>query len=559
MVSSLISDIGIIVIFAAVLALISKFLKQPLILAYVLAGFLLGPLAFSLVHEVPTIAQLSELGVAFLLFIIGLEFDINKFKQLGLVITITGILQVLLVAFVTFIFVKNWLSNTEALYLALIITFSSTMVVVKLLADKSELQTLHGRIILGILLVQDVLAVLAIPLLQSLGNNFTAIGISVAKSIALIVISYFIGKYIFSYILRISASMPELLFVVALAIGFFYTALASYLGISIIIGAFIAGVALASSPYSVEIIGRVLSLKDFFIVLFFASLGMQVTQLNADFGLLAILIILALLIKPLILFIILKIFKQSNRTAFSTSFSLGQISEFSLVIAGTGVALGHLTSGTFAVVIILGAITITLTSYIIKYDRQIYSFIHPILHKIETNPKNFNIENIEKPLKNHVILIGAHRMASRIMQTMHERKENFVVLDFNPEKVKLLIKKGINCVYGDYGNLYVLENLNIKHAKTIISTVPNLNDNIRLIKLIKEKNKHAVIFVAAHKAMDALLLYGEGANFVVFPEYLAGQKVADYLTHLNNKNIKKWGKHYRTQLIDEIRNNNLFI
>ena len=559
MVNSLILDIGIIVIFAAILALISKFLKQPLVLAYVLAGFLLGPFAFNFIHETSTINELAELGVAFLLFIVGLEFDINKFKQLGWVITITGVLQVLLVAAVTFLFVKTWLNSTEALYIALIIAFSSTMVVVKLLADKSELQTLHGRIILGILLVQDVLAVLAIPLLQSLGNNYLTISISIAKSIALIVVSYFIGKYLFSYILRLSASMPELLFVVALAIGFIYTALASYLGISIIIGAFIAGVALASSPYSTEIIGRVLSLKDFFIIIFFASLGMQITQLNTNINFLLILLVLAIIIKPLILFIILKLFKQSNRTSFSTSFSLGQISEFSLVIAGTGVALGHIASGTFALVIILGTITITLTSYVIKYDRHIYSFIHPILNKIETNHKNFNIEKIEIGLKNHIVLIGAHRMASRIIQTLKEKKEKFIVLDFNPEKVKLLIKKGINCVYGDYGNLYVLENLNIAHAKTIVSTVPSLQDNIRLIKLIREKNKHAIIFIAAHKAMDALLLYKEGADLVIFPEYLSGQKVADYMTHLNIKNVRKWGKYYREQLIDEIRNNNLFI
>jgi len=162
-------------------------------------------------------------------------------------------------------------------------------------------------------------------------------------------------------------------------------------------------------------------------------------------------------------------------------------------------------------------------------------------------------------MNNHIVLIGAHRMASRIMQVLSEKKENFVVVDFNPDRVKHLLKKKINCIYGDYGNMYVLENVNIKDAKVVISTVPNLNDNIKVIKMVRESNKKGLIIVTAHKALDALLLYREGADFVVFPEYLSGQKVSDYLIHLNLKNIKKWGKYYRKQLVDEITTNHLFM
>ncbi len=182
-----------------------------------------------------------------------------------------------------------------------------------------------------------------------------------------------------------------------------------------------------------------------------------------------------------------------------------------------------------------------------------------MLKKIETNPKFFNIEKLDREMSNHIIIIGAHRMASRIIEVLKEKKKDFVVLDFNPERVKQLMKEGVNCIYGDYGNIHVLESLNIRKAKMLISTVPNIQDNIRLIKIARLVNKNLMTIIDTHSAMDALSLYREGVDFVIFPEYLAGQKVADYLTHLDSKGIKKWGKHYREKLIEEIRNNRLFM
>ena len=561
MVSSLLIDIGIIILAAAILALITKFLRQPIVLGYVIAGLLIGPLVWGFVDNADLVKQLSELGIAFLLFIVGLELDLNKFKQLGNVIVVAGILQVVLVTIVAAYFAGFWVGGLEAFYIGLIVAFSSTMIVVKLVSDKAELDTLHGKIILGILLVQDILVVVALSLLQSLGGTSLVALLSLVKGLALIIVSYLIGRYMLGYVLRASAALPELLFVVSIAIAFLYSALAYYLGFSIVIGAFIAGVALASSPYSVEIVGRVISLKDFFLVIFFVVLGMQITSFSFDgsFKFLLTLLILVVVVKPLIVFGLLKMFKQSNRTSFSSSISLAQISEFSLVLAGTGVTLGHLGNNIFSLVIILGAITITLTSYFIKYDRSIYGSLHPFLLRIETSPKHFDIERLEKPMKNHIVIIGAHRMASRIIETLKARKKNFVVLDFNPDRVKELSKRGIQCVYGDYGNLHVLESVHIADAKFVISTVPNLHDNIRLIKLAKKTNKDVILIIKTHSAFDALMLYREGADFVIFPEYLSGQKVADYLVHLDSKSIRKWGKDYRMKLIDEIRNNRLFM
>jgi len=562
MVTSLLGQIGIIILFAALLALITKLLKQPIVLGYVIAGFLIGPLYFKFITSTDLIQPLADLGVAFLLFIVGLELDINKFKQLGWVIAVTGVLQVLLVTAVSAFIAGIWLSKIEALYLGLIIAFSSTMIVIKLIEDKNELQTLHGKIVLGILLVQDILVVLALSLLKNIGVSSPIPAVlSIGKGLGLIIISYFIGKYIFNFVLKISASIPELLFMVSLAISFVYAYIASLLGFSIAIGAFIAGIALASSPFSIEIIGRVKSLKDFFLVIFFVSLGLQITSLNLGsiFMLLIVSLLLVVLLKPLIIFILLKLFKQSNRTAFSSSFSLAQISEFSLVLASTGIVLGHIHNNLFTLSVIVGAITITITSYLIKYDRNIYSLIFPLMKRIETSPKEFGSEKLDEELNNHIVVIGAHRMASRIIEILKQKHKNFVVVDFNPERVSELRRENITCIYGDYGNVHVLGTLNISKAKIVISTVPNLNDNLRLIKMSKEFNKNIIVIVATHNAFDALLLYKDGADFVIFPEYLSGQKIADYLVHLDNKGIKKWGQHYKSTLVDEIKRNRLFI
>lgn len=561
MVSSLLIDIGAIILFAAFLALVTKFLRQPLVLGYLIAGILIGPLVFGLITNTDLIRQLAELGIAFLLFVVGLELDLKKFKQLGTVVVVAGILQVILVTIISAYVAGLWLNSVEALYIGLIIAFSSTMIVIKLISDKAELQTLHGKIILGILLVQDVLVVLVLSMLNGLGNTSLLAFISLFKGLALILIFYFVGRYVLNYVLRASASSPELLFVVSIAIAFIYSALAYLLGFSIVIGAFIAGVALASSPYSIEIVGRVMSLKDFFLVIFFVSLGMQITSVSFDgLGyLLLSALFLVVIVKPLIIFALLKLFKQSNRTSFSSAISLAQISEFSLVLAGAGVALGHLNNGLFSLVVILGAITITLTSYLIKYDRNMYGFLHPLMIGIETNPRHFITGKLEKPMKDHIIIIGAHRMASRIIETLKSKRKNFVVLDFNPDRVQALNKMGIKCIYGDYGNLHVLESLDVKDASVVISTVPNTYENINLIKMVKKSNKDVTTIVKTHSAFDALMLYREGADFVIFPEYLSGQKVADYLAHLSKKNIRKWGKYYRLQLVDEIRNNRLFM
>ncbi len=547
---SIFFDIVIIIIFAALLANIVRFFKQPLILGYVIAGLLIGPSFFSFIKNPEYLSTFSEIGIAFLLFIVGMELDFKRLKEVSNVVIITGILQSLLTMIVGFFVASLWFDITQSIYFGLIVSFSSTMVVIKLISDKGQLDTLHGRIVLGILLIQDIIAVIVLPLLPTLNKfSYSLLSIALLKGIGLIVFAFLMSKYVFYSVLKATAKMPELLFVTALAICFIFASFAAILGFSIAIGAFIAGVALASFPYNLEIIGRIKSLKDFFIIIFFVTLGSQLSLSDFNFNILLIIALLAtvLLLKPIIIFVILKFFRYGNNTSFFSGAYLAQVSEFSLIIATLGQSLGHITKETFTLVILISVFTITLTSYFINYDKELYRLFSNFLIPFERYSSK-ELRKLPKEISAHTILMGAHRMGLNIIKTLKQKNENFIVVDFNPEVIRKLIKMNVNCIYGDISNIDVLMHLNLKKAKMVISTVPNTMDNMFLIEMIRKEHKNCIVIVRSSSAFEALNLYKKGADFVVLPELLAGQKISDYLTHLKDKEIKKWGKTYKDNL-----------
>jgi len=369
-------DIGFILIIATVLAFIAKFLKQPLIPAYILTGLIIGPF-FGLITNSDIITTMSEIGIAFLLFIVGLEINIKRLTDVGIVSTIGGLTQILIIFTASFIIsVFIGFIQIEAFYLALIIAFSSTMIVVKLLSDKKELDTLHGRIIIGFLLLQDIIAIFVLSILTTLSEfSFLILFFSIIKGIIVFLIAAFTGKYIFPKIFTFAAKSRELLFITAISVSFLFSILFNLMGFSIAIGAFVAGVTLANLPYNIEIIGKIKPLRDFFSVLFFVSLGMGLL-LSSFEGILKpliIFLILVIVIKPLVTMFICSYFGYKKRTSYLTAISLAQISEFSLIIAAQGLLLGHISQEIFSLTVLLAVITIGLTSYFIKFDGLIYS------------------------------------------------------------------------------------------------------------------------------------------------------------------------------------------
>lgn len=538
--SSIFFDIIVIFIVATIFVYLARLLKQPIIPAYILSGILLGPIGLGIIKNQDVISTLSEIGIAFLLFIVGLELNLRKLKEISFVSSFVGIFQVAATFFLGYYGSLHFgFSDIESIYIGFILAFSSTMIVVKLLSDKDELDTLHGRIIFGVLLIQDILVILLLSLLNTFNKfSFFTLSVALVKGFGLFLVAILLSLYFLPYVFKNAAKSQELLFLCAVSICFLFSLLAISIGFSIAVGAFLAGLSLASLPYNLDIIGKVSPLKDFFALLFFVSLGMQLYLNEFNFMLLPLLyfLLLIVIIKPFIIFILTKLFGYENRTSFLTAVSLGQISEFSLILVSLGLLLGHISKDIFSFTVLLAVISIVLTSYFIKYDNRLYSkFMNILLPFEKIEFREHKLEYLEKNIKNDIILFGGHRTGSMFIKDFIRHKKKFLVIDYNPEVIKKLIRRKIPCLYGDVINYEILKKAGIKNAKIIISSIPNEEDSLFLIEHTKKENRKALVFVTAHDIEQALELYKAGADYVILPKILTGSKVSDVINKVKNK------------------------
>ena len=529
---NIIMEIAVVIILATILSFFVRLFKQPLIPAYIITGLLLGPIGLGLIKDPVAVRTLSELGISFLLFIVGLEINLSKLKTVGPAAILGGALQIIVVYIIGFYTaLALGLGQFEAIILGLVLTFTSTMIVIKLLSDSEQIDTLHGRIVLGILLVQDIAVFLAIPLLATLSNFSILLVLTIIlKAFSLFLIAYLLGKYIFPGLFNFAAKSQELLFMSSITVLFIFTILAHLLEFSIVIGAFVAGLSLANLPYHHDIKGRVNPLKSFFATLFFVSLGMQLTLVPMNFlKNILIFFLIVIFAKPLIIYIITTMFGYEKRTAFLAGLNLGQISEFSLIIVTLPYVFNLISQEFFSSVIFLAIITMILTSYTVEFQNGIYNFFLPILKLFEKlSPVKLKHELEYKPREKRIdtILIGSHRMGSIFLSSLTKFKKNVLVIDNNPEIVKSLIKRKVSCVYGDVRNKEVLDSIKFRKIKTIISTVPHGEENLFLIDYAKSKNPKINIFVTANHFHEARKMYRSGADYVILPHLLTGEKVS---------------------------------
>lgn len=551
MINDIFLSIGIIIVFATLLTLIVRLFRQPIIPAYILTGIVIGPV-LGWITNTGVIRTLSEIGIAFLLFIVGLEIDFRKLKNVAMISSIGGIIQILLLFTFGFILASLFgiFTTIESVYLGIILAFSSTMVVVKLLSDKRELDTLHARIIVGILLLQDFAAIIALSMLSNLSLSFTAIAFAVIKVVVLLVIAFVISKVILPPLLKFAAKSQEFLFLVSVCVVFGFALISEYIGVllsyfvsylpqsiltilrpglSIVIGSFIAGLILGNTEYNIEIIGKVKSLRDFFAIIFFVSLGMEI-MLGSILKIIlpfVVLLLFIIIIKPVVTMFICSFFGYKKRPSFLTAISLAQISEFALIIAAQGIILNHISQEIFSLTVILAVCTMGATTYFIDYEYKFYSFLSKYLNFFEKFTRHvYEFEYMPKKVKRDVILCGYNRIGYSIYRTLKKMKKKLLVIDFNPEIIKHLMKKKIPCIYGDVGDIEIIERMNLKDVEMVISTVPEKHDNLLLIKKTKEVNNKAIIFVTANQIDEALDLYDAGADYVILPHFLGGEHVS---------------------------------
>ncbi|MBS3123533.1 cation:proton antiporter [Candidatus Woesearchaeota archaeon] len=538
--SNIFWQLGLIVIIAAIAAYLLRLIKQPQILAYVLVGILITPV-FKVITDTTIIQSMSIIGIAFLLFIVGLEMDIKALRSVALVSALGGAIQIVLL-FVTCFLLALFLGflPLEAIYLGLLFSFSSTMVVMKLLSDKRELNTLHGRIVIGILLLEDILAILALSILSSI-NSFSPSIFSFAliKFVSLFALAYLASKYLFPRIFKFSAQHQELLLLTSLAVCFLFSLAFQFLDFSLAIGAFVAGISLGNLEYRTEIAGKVKSLRDFFALLFFVSLGMGISleTIKHIWKPLIVFLIVILMFKPFLTILICSLFKFTKRPSFLTAISLAQVGEFSLIIAAQGLTLGHISQNTFSLVILLTLITITLTSYFIKYDDKLYNFLQQPLKFFDIFTTE-GLEYLPSQAKPKIILCGHNRIGYSLLKNFESVKKKVLVIDYNPEVISMLVKKGYHSLYGDVADEEIIERMNLKNINMLISTVPDIRDNFLLIRKIREINKRATIIVTASEIDEALRLYSHGASYVIMPHFLGGEHVAKMIMAIKEQKIE---------------------
>ncbi|MEA3430592.1 MAG: cation:proton antiporter [Nanoarchaeota archaeon] len=528
-------QIGYVIIIATLGGYIAKLFKQPLIPAYILVGLIIGPILGIITNSL-IIASLSEIGIAFLLFIVGLEINLDRLKHVAGVATVGGVIQVALMFTAGFLIALCLgFLQIEAAYIGLIIAFSSTMVVVKILSDKKQIDTLHGRIILGILLMQDILAMFALLVLTTLNEfSFLVLVMAMIKGVVLLAVALFASKYVFPSFFKFAARSQELLFLVSITVMFLFSILFARFGFSIAIGAFVGGLTIGSLPYNIEIIGKLKSLRDFFATIFFVSLGLglSIMYLKELVVPLILLTLVVVLFKPFITIILCNWFGYKKHPAFLTGISLGQVSEFGLIVVFAGLTLGHISDQIYNLAIFLAIITIALTSYFMGYDNKIYALFAKklaVFEKISRGTKH--LEYVPDKMKKDVILVGYNRTGYSIVNTLKKTKKSFLVVDYNPEVVKTLIEKKVPCIYGDIGDTEIVERMNLKKAKLIISTIDDHMDNKLLIRHAKKANKKLLVFVVAAHVRDALELYDFGADYVILPHLLGGEKMSFMLEH----------------------------
>ncbi len=539
----LLPDIGIAILAATLFGLLAHWTRQPIILGYLIAGALVGKtIGFKLVKNDASVEVISEIGLILLLFIIGLEMNIKALMSAGKQLLAAGFGQfIVCVALGMGLFgllgypLKG--VPADGLYLALMCALSSTAVVVKLLYDKGELDTLPGRMTLGVLVIQDIYAILVLALQPNLSNpSIGPILEAVGGTIVLLVVGFAVSKYALRWVFSSIARAPEM--VVAVSIGWCagVAALAGWLNLSKEMGALIAGLSIAAFPYSVHVTAKTLPLRDFFLTLFFVSLGMKIIAPQWSMaGMVVLLVVFTIASRFLSIYPLLAFTGAGRRTAFITSLNLSQISEFSLVIASIGVSATykHINGGTVAVIIYAMAITAVLSSYAIRFNHPLYLAFDKLMASLGRGSAVDSATGAGDTEGRPVVILGIHRGARALIRTAGQRDPELLkqirVIDFNPETLRELNEKGIAALFGDLSSVDTLEHAHLHHAKMIISTIPDMllkgTDNQTLVKACRAISPHAVIVATADDNQHEQVLRGEGADVVLNPNQLAAEVV----------------------------------
>ena len=524
-------EFALILALGAVLGTIGLLLRQPLIVMFIALGILVGPAGLDIVKSKDYIHLLAELGIAVLLFIVGLKLDLRIIRSVGKIALLTGIGQVVFTSLIGyFIGIALGFTPLHSFYIAVALTFSSTIIIVKLLSDKKEIDSLHGQIAIGFLIVQDIVVILVMIVLSSIqaesGSSLTGDIIQTFVSgIILLVFTLVVMRFLLPKLSSFLARSQELLTLFAIAWAVTLTSAGELMGFSGEVGAFLAGISLASSDYKNVISGRLVSLRDFLLLFFFVNLGA-----NLDLAVIGSQIIPALIFSlfvlignPIIVQVIMGAMGYRKRTGFLAGLTVAQISEFSLVFAGLGLTVGHINEEVVGLITLVGLITIGLSTYLILYSHRIYEFIAPALSIFERKqPYRENDEVLKKSGQYDVIIMGLGRFGKRLAESLDAHPSiHYLAIDFDPGVVKEWQVKQKNIVYGDMEDPDLLEQLPFQGSKVIISTVKDYELSAQLMKILHDNDYEGKVYLTSQNDQEAQELTKLAPTEVLRPHQMA--------------------------------------
>lgn len=522
-------ELSIILGITVVITGIIRLLKQPAMIGYIISGIVAGPVVLNIIDSTDTLSAFSHIGVALLLFFVGLNLNPKVIKDVGKVSLLTGVGQVIFTTSIAFVIARLLgFSTLVSLYIAIALAFSSTIIIMKLLSDKKDIESLYGRIAIGFLIVQDFIAIIILLVISSIdsGSDFASLAFqTILKGVGGIMILFLITLYVLPSLTKKIAKSQEFLLLFSISWCFAIASIFHYLNFSIEAGALLAGITLSMSPYHFEISAKLKPLRDFFIILFFIMLGAQMVFSNilSHFWIILLFAIFVLIGNPIIVMSLMGLLGYTKRNSFLAGLTVAQISEFSFIVIALGLTVGHVSAEILSIVTAIGLITFAGSTYMILYSHKIYPKISKYLSIFERKGKKVDEHRYHKDDDHDIILFGYNRIGFDILHTLNKIKNKFLIIDYDPEVITKLSKEGYDCRYGDANDSELLDDLNFQKAKMVISTIPLIDTNMLLVKRIREEKNDAIIAVVSHQIDDAIRLYDEGATYVIMPHFLGGR------------------------------------
>jgi len=543
MLESAFSQIALIIVVAAVVGFLANLLRQPLIVAYMFVGILLGPAFLGLVSAGEEIELLAKFGIAILLFLVGLKLDVGLIRLTGFVALATGIAQVVVTLGIGFLIVLAWgFDWIPALYVALALAFSSTIIIIKVLSDKRELDQLHGQIAVGVLIVQDILVIVAMVVIASVGspdgsgasNSLVA---TLLGSVGFLGVVALLARFVIPRLLSVIARSQELTLLFGVGWAMSLAATSQFLGLSMEIGAFVAGVALASTPYRESLSARMVSLRDIMILFFFIELGTSLSfeDAGSQIGLAVVLSAFVLVVKPLVVMVIMGALGYRSQVSFKSGFALAQISEFSLILIALGYSLGQVGSEVMSLVTLVAIITITLSTYFILYSDRIYQRMSPVLRRFDKSASQDVMREESQAHPIDAIVIGAGRLGSSVVAGLREKGGRLLVVDQDPRALRAMEGDSVETLFGDISDPDFSGSLPLNIADAVICTVHDRSTNLVLLETLSRFNFEGKICLTAMDEPTAKMLSENRNVTVIRPLTMAATRIVDGLPKMRQR------------------------